>query len=211
MAIRSNHYDLAFEQYLRMLRVPYVAVDEQRRTLLQSRSLKSFDFIVHPPQGPTLLVDVKGRKFLAQDGSRRWENWATAEDIPALLEWEQVFGGQTQAALVFAYSLTCDDRRPEFDELFTFRNQTYAFCAILARDYEQTMRPRSASWQTVSLPRRSFRDLAAPFHNWLRPGAQIAPRFDSRGGAPGMHPADLAAPVRAAATGPSTTFPADST
>ena len=33
MAIRSNHYDAAFEAFLRTERRPYVAVDEARRAL----------------------------------------------------------------------------------------------------------------------------------------------------------------------------------
>ena len=71
MAIRANHYDAAFEQYLRANRVPYVAVDEQRRALAADASLKSFDFIVSRPGGGSLLVDVKGRRF--GDGAAKWE------------------------------------------------------------------------------------------------------------------------------------------
>ena len=46
MAIRSNHYDAAFEAYLIATGRPYVAIDETRRAQLAGQSLKSMDFIV---------------------------------------------------------------------------------------------------------------------------------------------------------------------
>jgi hypothetical protein len=63
MANRDNHYEAAFEAYLRSRGVPYVAVDEARRTLLGGTSIKSLDFIVSPVGAQSLLVDVKGRRF----------------------------------------------------------------------------------------------------------------------------------------------------
>jgi hypothetical protein len=73
---RRHHYEHAFEEYLRVRRVPYVAVDEARKTLLPRgpvptvrspedigtvASLKSFDFVIYG-QGANLLVEVKGRQ-----------------------------------------------------------------------------------------------------------------------------------------------------
>ena len=55
MALRHNHYDAAFEGYLRARRIPYVSVDETRRSLLEQVSLKSMDFIVHSLAGENLL------------------------------------------------------------------------------------------------------------------------------------------------------------
>ena len=164
MAIRSNHYDAAFEEYLRARRVPYVAVDEQRRSLLADASLKSFDFIVtasDSPAGtrPNLLVDVKGRRFPGAGGSR-WESWATAEDVDALLHWERVFGDGFRSALVFAYDL--GPGAGEFGDAFEHRGRRYAFFAVLAGDYRERMRPRSASWDTVHLPRRAFAEVRSP-------------------------------------------------
>jgi len=46
MVKRENHYEAAFEAYLRQQRLPYVAVDEAKRSRLSDRSLKSLDFIV---------------------------------------------------------------------------------------------------------------------------------------------------------------------
>jgi hypothetical protein len=42
MANRDNHYEAAFEEYLRSKQVPYVAVDEARRSLLgDGQSIKN--------------------------------------------------------------------------------------------------------------------------------------------------------------------------
>jgi hypothetical protein len=47
MANRDNHYEAAFEEFLRSRGVPYVAVDEAKRSLLSNgASIKSLDFIV---------------------------------------------------------------------------------------------------------------------------------------------------------------------
>jgi hypothetical protein len=83
VAQRRFHYEQAFEHYLRANRVPYIAVDEARKSLLPvSRprdavarevsacgggdvcggAIKSFDFVVYAPQR-NLLVDVKGRMY----------------------------------------------------------------------------------------------------------------------------------------------------
>ena len=71
MAQRSNHYDAAFEAYLRQLRTPHVVVDETRRALLQQASLKSMDFIVYSARKPNLLVDGKGRRFPSGGATNR--------------------------------------------------------------------------------------------------------------------------------------------
>jgi hypothetical protein len=60
---RTNHYDVAFDAYLRRAGVPFVVVDEARRARLNQVSLKSLDFIVTAPGNRNLLVDVKGRQF----------------------------------------------------------------------------------------------------------------------------------------------------
>lgn len=59
--LRHNHYELAFEAYLRQRRQPYVAVNEQKRALMADEDLKSLDFIVSVPGRQNLLIDIKGR------------------------------------------------------------------------------------------------------------------------------------------------------
>lgn len=169
MALRGNHYDAAFEAFLRTRRTPYVAVDEQRRALLEQQSLKSMDFIVYSQKGANLLVDVKGRRFPSGDpeSGHRWENWATAEDVPALLKWQEVFGNDFRAMLVFAYHIVSDAERGKFDGLFAFRDREYAFYGVWADDYREAMQTRSESWQTVSVPSGAFRELRSPIVEFL--------------------------------------------
>lgn len=164
MAQRHNEYDAAFEECLRHTRTPYVVVDERRRALLREASLKSMDFIVYSRQHQNLLVDVKGRKFPSggEAGSHKWENWATQEDIDCLLKWEQVFGDGFRAVLVFAYDIVDPRFLREFDTVFRYRGHIYAFYGVWVDEYQQAMRLRSASWETVSLPSKEFEKLRAP-------------------------------------------------
>src|SRR5580704_8899629 len=111
MAKRNNHYDAAFEAYLRRAGVPFVVVDEARRARLNQVSLKSMDFIVTAPGNRNLLVDVKGRRFPSGCGPERaraghkWENWATRDDLDSLCRWQEVFGDGFRSMLMFAYDL----------------------------------------------------------------------------------------------------------
>lgn len=91
MAKSWRHYEAAFEEYLRRRGVPFVSVDEARKTLLpegvdfqvqvehptepgqtRTEALKSFDYVIYGPPGgeggqppANLLVEVKGRKVAA--------------------------------------------------------------------------------------------------------------------------------------------------
>src|SRR5260221_13909099 len=105
---RSNHYELAFEAYLRERRLCYIAVDEARRSLLDDGTVKSLDFIVYGPRDVRLLVDVKGRRFPGQSGGQvrwTWECWASAEDVAGLQRWMQRFGPGYLGLLVFVYQI----------------------------------------------------------------------------------------------------------
>jgi hypothetical protein len=160
MAKRCNHYDVAFEQLLRLMRRPYVSVNETRRALIRDDSLKSMDFIVYSQQGANLLVDVKGRRFVA--GSRTWDNWTMEDDVTSLMRWESVFGGDFRALFVFAYELSEPRGIEEHSLTWELRGRRYAFYGVWARDYAGVMKTRSASWHTVGLPLREFRKIRRP-------------------------------------------------
>lgn len=172
MAIRSNHYDAAFEAYLRDRRVPYVAVDEQRRSLLASSSLKSMDFIVHRPGRGGLLVEVKGRKYPSAGNGGRWENWVTGDDVESLLSWEEFFPG-SEAAFVFAYDVE-DSHAQEFDDLFVFRDRRYAFYGVGAAEYKAAMTRRSARWSTFTIARGRYARLRCPIAALIGPAETAA-------------------------------------
>lgn len=167
--IRDNHYDAAFEEYLRLRCSPYVVVDETRRALLQEASLKSMDFIVYSSQAQNLLVDVKGRRFPSGGESNRheWENWATRDDIQSLLRWQNVFGAGFRALLVFAYDIADARALTRLQPVLQFRQKSYAFYGVWVDDYSLEMRVRSTSWETVSLPSRVYEELRAPVDKFL--------------------------------------------
>ena len=160
MAKRCNHYDVAFEQLLRLLRRPYVSVNENRRALMRDDSLKSMDFIVYSERVSNLLVDVKGRR--SAPGRPRWENWTMAEDVDSLTRWEGVFGNGFRALFVFAYDLTGPQQAAQHSLIWELKGRRYAFYGVWADDYARAMRTRSASWQTVSLPQSEFQQLRQP-------------------------------------------------
>ena len=172
MAKRDNHYEAAFEAYLRWLGVPYIAVDETHRSLLgreslpaaagQARpSLKSIDFVVSPA-GTTgnWLVDVKGRRF--PTGSSYYKNWSTADELHSLAAWEDLFGADSKGLLVFAYNVIGDRAPLAAEELFVFRAGLYGFVGIELAHYTSWSKPLSPRWGTVSVPVAQFRALARP-------------------------------------------------
>ncbi|WP_417851130.1 HYExAFE family protein [Thalassoglobus sp.] len=160
MAKRSNHYDVAFENFLRLMRRPYVAVDESKRALYQDSSLKSMDFVVYSQSSTNLLVDVKGRRFPQKSGF--WENWTMQDDIHSLLEWEQVFGENFRSMLVFAYEVFTPREMEYHDITWEFRQRRYAFYGVWTQDYAAAMKTRSSSWQTVNLGAHDYRKLRHP-------------------------------------------------
>ncbi len=168
MALRHNHYEAAFESYLRSHRVPHVVVDEARRALFQSVSLKSLDFIVYSEQTPNLLVDIKGRRFPSSGNGRRWENWATLDDMQSMLAWQDLFGEEFRSLLVFAYDVANENESAISDSTrFHFRDRDYAFFGVWADEYHMEMTTRSTSWQTVNLSSREYRRLRAPLELYL--------------------------------------------
>ncbi len=180
MAQRRRHYERAFEQYLRTARIPYVAVDEAKRSLLpdgarlkladggqgSGRTLKSFDFVVYG-DNTNLLVEIKGRRApRRKDPTRvggRLECWVTRDDIASLRAWERLFGPGFEGVIVFVYE--CDGQPPDglFDEVIEEGGRWYAVRAIALDDYEGSMKTRSPRWGTVDLPREAFERLARPF------------------------------------------------
>jgi len=172
MAKRDNHYEAAFEAYLRWLAVPYMAVDETHRSLvgqqadgasdeLRRPSLKSIDFVVSPRASVgNWLVDVKGRRF--PTGSTYFKNWSTADELLSLAAWEELFGSQSKGLLVFAYNVVGDRAPLAAEELFVFRGGLYGFVGIELAHYTSWSKQLSPRWGTVSVPVAQFRALARP-------------------------------------------------
>ncbi len=169
MANRDNHYEAAFEEFLRTHGVPYVAVDEAKRSLLSDgRSIKSLDFIVASPGGATWLVDVKGRRFPSGDQTcQYWKNWSPQEDIESLGQWENLFGDNFRGLFVFGYHVLGDRSPLPPDQCFKYRQRLYAFVAVRLDDYAVWSRPVSNRWDTVAMPTAVFRQMAQPVEELL--------------------------------------------
>jgi hypothetical protein len=169
MANRDNHYEAAFEAYLRQRGVPYVAVDEARRSVLaDGQSIKSLDFIVSSPGAITWLVDVKGRRFPSGDEQKQyWKNWSPRDDLRSLAQWEELFGESFRALFVFAYNIVGDRAPLPADQLFEHRGALYGFVGIELAEYAARVHPISPSWDTVAMPTAEFRRLARPVDFFL--------------------------------------------
>ena len=172
MAKRDNHYEAAFEAWLRWLRVPYVAVDEAHRAAAPrqsapNRTIKSLDFLVSPPSSASRwLVDVKGRQFPTA-GRQYWRNWSTADELESLASWETLFDRGSSGLLVFAYNVIGDQAPLPAEELFTHRNRLYGFVGIRLDHYASFAVPLSARWGTVTMPVARFRQLARPVREFF--------------------------------------------
>jgi hypothetical protein len=187
MANRDNHYEAAFEEFLRGRGVPYVAVDEAKRSLLSNgASIKSLDFIVSggvdasvcrrtdknvcPPRPITWLVDVKGRRFPSGDVQKQyWKNWSTRDDLRSLAQWEDLFGATFRGLFVFAYDVLGDRSPLPAEELFECRGGLYGFIAVPLTDYASHAHPISPRWDTWAMPAGDFRRLARPLTELLGP------------------------------------------
>jgi hypothetical protein len=165
LALRKIHYEAAFEAFLRDRKIPYVAVDEAKRALFANARLKSFDFVVYSKQGPNLLVDVKGRKGKKQPGRSVFETWTTERDVTDLMQWEEVFGADFKAVLMFVYWI--DPPLSPETGMFEHQNRWYWLMGIDLSEYRNHMRRRSPKWETVCLPAKEFRSLARPMDSWL--------------------------------------------
>ncbi|WP_439622886.1 HYExAFE family protein [Gemmata sp.] len=170
---RDNHYEAAFEAYLRSRGVAVVAVDEARRSYLDDESIKSPDFLVVGPHDARLVVDVKGRRFpggTAEHPRMVWQNWVEREDVTALERWAVRFGPGFRGVLAFTYHvLPCVELPEVTPDVFRFRDQVYLMRGVCAGAYRAAMKQRSPRWGTVHVPTAAFRELVKPFTHFLRP------------------------------------------
>jgi hypothetical protein len=178
MAKRSNHYEAAFEEYVRGMAVPCVAVDETRRPISDEGTLKNPDFLVYPRQAKNLVVEVKGKLGKDASGRRPWENWVTTDDLDALHRWQGMFGPGFVAALVFVYAecVPTHPLPPESDSGFAFRGLVYRFWAVSLDDYVADLRSRGMAWKAVSMAREAFRARVRPLTEWLPTAESTASR-----------------------------------
>ena len=191
MPRRRQHYEVALESYLRELRVPFITVDEARRSLLpegvsperagieDGGTLKSFDLVLYD-EPTNYLVDVKGRKIPLDPANPAkptprsgLQTWITEDDVRSLTAWESLFGDGFAGAFVFLY--WCEAPPPDglFMEVFEHRGRWYAPRVVLLGDYAGRMRERSRKWRTVHLSTSDFDELSFPLVCRAEPGVGV--------------------------------------
>jgi hypothetical protein len=176
MANRSNHYEAAFEAYVRSLRIPCVAVDEAKRALFGEEGVKNPDFLLYPRCSQNLVVEVKGKRGKNALGRRPWENWVTTDDLDGLARWQEMFGPGFRAILAFVYAEAPQPfPLPSGDGAFSFRGLDYRFWAVELDEYVAHLRSRGPAWKAVAMARAAFRRRVRPLNEWL-PMTQESPR-----------------------------------
>jgi hypothetical protein len=176
----GNHYENAFEAYLRENQLGYVAVDQSRRSLWGPTPVKSLDFILFGEGDARYVVDVKGRRYPGGRSPRpryTWECWTPRDDVEGLEHWAALSGPGYRGLFVFMYHILPSVRLPEnTPDLWDWRGRRYLLRAVPSADYRAAMRARSPSWRTVTLPQGVFRALVRPLNRFVRqPVAEECP------------------------------------
>jgi len=164
-----NHYERAFGNWLTENRVQYVAVDEQKRAALGRSKVKSFDYLLYPPNQQIIIAEVKGRLFKGTSFAKLtgFECWVTTDDIAGLARWQEIFGSGHVAAFIFAYKIENVEVDYDGRDVYQFKGRTYIFFIIGLDDYRRFMTIRSPKWRTVTLPADKFRQCAVQMQKIL--------------------------------------------
>lgn len=158
----TNHYEKAIGHWLIDNKVRYVEVDEKKRAAFGRAKVKSFDYLVYPPNQPPIVAEIKGKKFEGASlaGLKGLECWVTLDDIEGLGNWQKVFGHGYCAAFIFVYWLEGVDVDCDGRSVYFYDGRNYVFFAVRLEDYIAEMKIRSPKWQTVTLSADGFRKYA---------------------------------------------------
>jgi len=164
-----NHYERAFENWLIDNHIKYVKIDEHKKAVFGKSKIKSFDFLLYPPNGKIIIAEVKGRIFKGTSLAKltNLECWVTTDDVDGLYKWQKVFGANHQAIYVFTYMIENIDVDYDGRDDFYYDSKRYVFFCIRMDDYRQFMKQRSPRWQTVTLPADKFRKCVFDINNLL--------------------------------------------
>ncbi len=166
----ANHYEGAFENWLRDRQVEYIRADEHERIGPRSRSVKNFDFLLYPQSDRRIIAEVKGRTFhgTSLTGMTGLECWVTLDDVESLQTWQEVLGPEHEAVFVFAYRIEQVDVDLDGREALSFGSDRYVFFYLRLADYRRAMKRRSPKWRTVTLPAKAFRQHARELASLLQ-------------------------------------------
>ena len=165
----SNHYERAFENWLIDHQIKYTPIDEHKQPNFTDGKVKSFDFLVYPPEKKVIIAEVKGRKFTGTTLEKMtgFECWVTAEDVDGLVKWQEILGPAYQAVFIFVYLIKKIDVDFNGVDVFDFDADRYVFFTVKLDDYRSFMKRRSPKWQTVTLPADKFRRCATQISKLL--------------------------------------------
>ena len=158
----GNHYEKAFEDWLKDNRIQYLAVDQQKRTAFSKSKIKSFDFLFYTSDKRAYIAEIKGRKFTSKTFTAfgSLPNWVTIDDIQGLENWVKIFGEKYRGLFVFVYNLKNIDVDTDGREIFEFGHGRYVFVAVELSDYCKGQTLRSKKWKTVHLPAEYYKSCA---------------------------------------------------
>jgi len=158
----SNHYELAFENWLRDNHTKFTRIDESKRAKLGKVSIKSFDYFVYAGKGNTIIADVKGRKFKGSSFEKlsSLQCWVTEADITDIEFWQKIFGDGHHSVFVFAYDVENVDVDFDGRDVYDYDGKRYLFFCVGIDKYKKNMKVRSPKWKTVTLSADDFRACA---------------------------------------------------
>ena len=165
---KHAHYELVFEQILRDNEVLYIAVDESKEPIVDSKPVKNFDFIVSSFNGK-FLVDIKGKIFSSKSKLYMWDNWVNTKDLSGLRIWGNHFNAFVPLLVVpyFLNNPLDATYLKEKADIITYNGMMYAFTAITLADYYTNARPRSKSWNAIYVHRDKFKEITRPLSNFI--------------------------------------------
>jgi hypothetical protein len=160
--IAGNHYEKAFESWLKDNGIQYLVVDQQKRTAFSRSKIKSFDFLFYTSDLCAYIAEVKGRKFAGKTFTAfgSMANWVTADDIAGLENWIKIFSSRYQGLFVFAYKLENIDVDSDGREVYEYKDGRYVFVAVRLNDYMKDATVRSKKWKTVHLGAKFYKSCA---------------------------------------------------
>jgi hypothetical protein len=163
-----ERYERAFEAWLRGRQVPYLSVQQLRRTHDDAGPIKSFDFLVHARERH-YIVDVKGKRFPQVSRGREayWENWIHLSDIEGLFAWESHFGPGYVSLLVFCYWLQLPEGDGTVTRTLSMDGRDYLMVGLPARKFAEHARARSSRWRAVHVPASTFTSLVKPIEHFI--------------------------------------------
>jgi hypothetical protein len=167
--LSPNYYERAFENWLIDNQIKYTSIDEHKQAAFADCKIKSFDFLVYPPNKPTIIAEVKGRKFTGTSLEKMtgFECWVTTEDVDGLVKWQEILGPDYEAVFIFVYEIENIDVDFDGVDVLDFDNNRYVFFTVKLDDYRSFMKRRSPKWQTVTLPADKFRRCAVQISELL--------------------------------------------